>query len=727
MPGDPDEPDRPDPGNTGTEGGTKGPQATKLLPETSPSNSPGDQDGKTTPGSASTPPAGGGAATESTDLSPGTVSPPDGPPTGDKPAPAPTAKPPVTPPKSGADAETPPASPAPIPSRSPIPAGSPPLGPSPGGAPAPTRHDPGAGLAPPPRPRQQAFAPESQRAAPGPRGVREGGDLAPRGPIPAGTQADGVGEPPVVRQPRRPSVGPAGGAPTEPRRSGRPRSAKPPIGPAEPAPEVRRRLPIVPENQAPLLQGTTPEARAAPGWTDVPTNIGPVQLGRDVHIDARDNRIAELILAAMRGGRVRWSYPEDGPWIVEIRDADSFWLFVELFSESGGKDHRDRDQAKRTSVAIIVHGPAGTERETLAEHKSKRSVLISEEVAEVARRTGDRSSERKLHVSKLPWWMRVLVDVIELRQEIDEWGEAAIDVVVTPMVSSVAELMSFVGGMAFQFPSNVNKVFGGGDTPKMKEILDSLQEIESEAGREVEDSRRSLSGEYGDRVRGPIPVDPIPLPRRTGEAAYRGTMEVTRNALAAFRDPNAYMMGIVDAVPKDFVQLRRRLDFAWSEIESLIERAKRGDKHALLKLVLFGVVILSIVRKLIKNRRDRKRSGGKAPRERSGGKTDTRYPPNRGFLGVPKKTTLKPGTTIDRVGDAGGTYASPAGTPLEARSLPPSRMGDPIRKYEILKPIEGVLEGPAAPWYGQPGMGTQYKLPDTIANLVKNGSLREVR
>jgi RHS repeat-associated protein len=45
------------------------------------------------------------------------------------------------------------------------------------------------------------------------------------------------------------------------------------------------------------------------------------------------------------------------------------------------------------------------------------------------------------------------------------------------------------------------------------------------------------------------------------------------------------------------------------------------------------------------------------------------YPPNRGFDGQPVKTTLQPGTVVDRYGGTGGSFASPQGTPPWARSL----------------------------------------------------------
>jgi hypothetical protein len=81
---------------------------------------------------------------------------------------------------------------------------------------------------------------------------------------------------------------------------------------------------------------------------------------------------------------------------------------------------------------------------------------------------------------------------------------------------------------------------------------------------------------------------------------------------------------------------------------------------------------------------------------------------------------------IDRYGPHSGKFASPEGTPAAARSLPPGRASEPIRSFEVLKPLE-VKEGLAAPAFGQPGMGTQYKLPDTVENLIRDGYLREVR
>ena len=83
-----------------------------------------------------------------------------------------------------------------------------------------------------------------------------------------------------------------------------------------------------------------------------------------------------------------------------------------------------------------------------------------------------------------------------------------------------------------------------------------------------------------------------------------------------------------------------------------------------------------------------------------------RFPPNDGFFNPPTDATLRPGMRIDRYGPHSGKFASPEGTPAAARSLPPGRASEPIRSFEVLKPLE-VEEGLAAPAFGQPGMGTQ--------------------
>lgn len=101
------------------------------------------------------------------------------------------------------------------------------------------------------------------------------------------------------------------------------------------------------------------------------------------------------------------------------------------------------------------------------------------------------------------------------------------------------------------------------------------------------------------------------------------------------------------------------------------------------------------------------------------------YPPNRGFHGKPERIALTPGTRIDRYGAPSGTFTSPAGTPFPERSLPSAAASKPLNTYEVVKPFE-VHAGPAEPWFGQPGMGTQYESRVSVQRLIDEGFLREV-
>lgn len=102
-----------------------------------------------------------------------------------------------------------------------------------------------------------------------------------------------------------------------------------------------------------------------------------------------------------------------------------------------------------------------------------------------------------------------------------------------------------------------------------------------------------------------------------------------------------------------------------------------------------------------------------------------KWPKNDGFAGTPENITLKPGTRIDRYGYEGGTFVSPEGIPYEMRSLAPGTEVKPYHVYEVVKPVEG-LGGKIAPWFNQPGGGIQYKLSNTIQELLDGGFIREV-
>ena len=109
----------------------------------------------------------------------------------------------------------------------------------------------------------------------------------------------------------------------------------------------------------------------------------------------------------------------------------------------------------------------------------------------------------------------------------------------------------------------------------------------------------------------------------------------------------------------------------------------------------------------------------------AGQRLSSYYPPNRGFFTDPVTETLQPGNLIDRFGLDRGTFAAPYGTPAPARALPPGVADGPYSAFRVVKPID-VRSGTTAPWFNQPGMGTQYELPTSVSDLLKSGHLERV-
>ncbi|KAL6306572.1 hypothetical protein BKA93DRAFT_840967 [Sparassis latifolia] len=116
------------------------------------------------------------------------------------------------------------------------------------------------------------------------------------------------------------------------------------------------------------------------------------------------------------------------------------------------------------------------------------------------------------------------------------------------------------------------------------------------------------------------------------------------------------------------------------------------------------------------------------------------YPPLAGFqpdtasAPIEGNQTLSVGTRVDRFGSAYGSYVSPAYAPYIQRALPPSNLDTPAGEptypynyhvYEVLKPFV-VLSGPIAPWFGQPGQGTQYETPMSVGALLNASYLKEL-
>ena len=100
------------------------------------------------------------------------------------------------------------------------------------------------------------------------------------------------------------------------------------------------------------------------------------------------------------------------------------------------------------------------------------------------------------------------------------------------------------------------------------------------------------------------------------------------------------------------------------------------------------------------------------------------WPGNSGFIeGTVERRFLMPGETFDRYGFGGGRFVSPAGTPIEARALRPGTENLPFNTYQVVKPFE-VNAGGVQPWFGQPGLGTQYELPVSVNTLLNRGIIK---
>ena len=100
------------------------------------------------------------------------------------------------------------------------------------------------------------------------------------------------------------------------------------------------------------------------------------------------------------------------------------------------------------------------------------------------------------------------------------------------------------------------------------------------------------------------------------------------------------------------------------------------------------------------------------------------YPPNRGFMpGEGTPASLLPGAVVDRYGDPTGSFLSPQGTPVAARSLSPGAENRPLNTYDVMRPIP-VDAGRIAPYYNQTGLGIQFDIwPFSVQDYVESGHL----
>ncbi|GAA0656766.1 hypothetical protein GCM10010193_04190 [Kitasatospora atroaurantiaca] len=100
-----------------------------------------------------------------------------------------------------------------------------------------------------------------------------------------------------------------------------------------------------------------------------------------------------------------------------------------------------------------------------------------------------------------------------------------------------------------------------------------------------------------------------------------------------------------------------------------------------------------------------------------------KYPSNNGFkVGEDGRTLLdkkdvevEVNTALDRFGSEEGAYLALAGTPYAKRAMPPQGLVEPVvyHDYVVKKPFK-VYRGTTAPYFNQPGDGTQFQLDHTL-------------
>jgi hypothetical protein len=105
---------------------------------------------------------------------------------------------------------------------------------------------------------------------------------------------------------------------------------------------------------------------------------------------------------------------------------------------------------------------------------------------------------------------------------------------------------------------------------------------------------------------------------------------------------------------------------------------------------------------------------------------DGAWPPNRGFI-TATKTTLKLAQRLTATVVGPMQMVSTIVVRLyplrdfhSRRALQQNTLNKPYSVYEVVKPLP-VDSGPAIPWFGQPGRGTQYETSEAIETLIENG------
>jgi len=106
---------------------------------------------------------------------------------------------------------------------------------------------------------------------------------------------------------------------------------------------------------------------------------------------------------------------------------------------------------------------------------------------------------------------------------------------------------------------------------------------------------------------------------------------------------------------------------------------------------------------------------------------NSEWPPHSGALDGNSPFILLPGAQVDRFGSDFGSYLSPTGTTYAERALRPGTQNSPYSVFEVTSHLD-VEVATIRPWFGEIGMGTQFKLlGDTrVKNLLESGQLKEI-
>ncbi len=94
--------------------------------------------------------------------------------------------------------------------------------------------------------------------------------------------------------------------------------------------------------------------------------------------------------------------------------------------------------------------------------------------------------------------------------------------------------------------------------------------------------------------------------------------------------------------------------------------------------------------------------------------------------GVAHPADLAPGDVLDLLGPETAHHLYALGTPYPERAQPPSDVGAPYHRYEVLRPLPDAQEGLAAAWFEQPGGGAMVVLARPVRWYVDQGLLVEL-